>query len=163
MNIWRLITHHEQGEEVAKWSGREGAIAIGFGGTGDLNKQHFRNASELTQIIAAHHPHASVSNYVNGGRSLWRLYREMQQGDLVILSAGSAGRVLTMRVNGGYYFVGDEYPPYYEHRRKAEAVPIDPNRLWQLSGGAAEGESIRRTLIRCARTLTETEYQALAA
>ncbi len=163
MKIWRLITHHELGEEVARWSRREGAIAIGFGGTGDLSQRHFRNASELTQIIAAHHSHNSVSNCVNGGRSLWRLYSEMQNGDLVILSAGSARRVLTMRVTGGYFFVGDEYPPYYEHRRKAEAVSVDPNRLWKISGGAAEGESIRRTLIRCANTLTETEYKALIA
>jgi hypothetical protein len=163
INIWRLIAHHELGEEVAQWSRREGVIAVGHGGMGDLNKRHFQNASDLAQIIAANHPHSSTSNCVNGGHSLWRLYSEMKIGDLVILSASSAGRVLTMRVTGGYFFVGDEFPPYYEHRRKAEAVPIDPNHLWRVSGGAAGGENVRRTLIRCAHALTQAEYHALIA
>lgn len=82
----------------------------------------------------------------------------MQKDDLVIISA-SSWRVFTMRVTGEYFFVDNE-PENYEHRRKAKAVPIDPDRLWQFSGGIAPGENIRRTLICCARTMTEAEFNS---
>jgi hypothetical protein len=165
ITVWRLITHHERGEEVAEWSRREGIIAVGFGGTGDLAIRRPLDASDLTRMIGDNHPDSSTSNRVNGGHSLWRLYHELRAGDLVILSAGSsgAGRLLTMRVTGDYFFVGGEYPPYYEHRRKAEVVPIDPDLLWQFSGGAAAGENVRRTLIRCARALSEEQCRELVA
>lgn len=158
VNVWRLITHHERAAEMAEWSRREGVIAVGWGGTGDLRQRGFHDQEELTRIVGDAHSPISVSSRVHGGRSLWRLYAEMRPGDLVILSIGGA-RVLTMRVTGDYYFVEGEYP-YYEHRRKAEATPIDPNLLWQLSGGAAPGEPIRSTLIRCARALPEAEFSA---
>ncbi len=158
MNIWRLIAHHERPAEMAEWSRRQGVIAIGWGGTDDLHQQHFRNEAGLKRLVAETHTGSSVSNCVNGGCSLWRLYNDMKRGDLVIVSA-SGWRALTMRVTGDYYFVGDDPLNSYEHRRRAEVVAIDPNHLWQLSGGMAPGENIRRTLIRCARTVTETELE----
>jgi len=160
MNVWRLIAHHEHPTEVAEWSRREGVIAIGWGWMGDLRQQVFYTEAELKQIVAERHAGFSVNSRVNGGRSLWRLYHDMQIGDLVIISA-SGSRVLTMRVTGGYYFVGDEAPKYYEHRRKAEVVPIDPNRLWQIAGKAAPGEGVYTTLIRCANPLSDAEFDAL--
>lgn len=157
MNIWRLVAHHERPEEVAEWSRRERTIAIGWGGTGDLNLNNFQNEGELKKIVAIKHPKSTNSS--NGGRSLWRLYDELQIGDLVILSASSS-RVATMRVTSDYFFVGDE-PNYYEHRRRAEVVPIDPNKLWQIAGKAAPGEGVYSTLIRCAKSLGDAEYNAL--
>ena len=163
MTIWRLITYHygPQAAEMTQASQRNEVIAVGHKNVGDLNNLNFRDASELTQIIADKHTDATMSNCVNGGRSLWRLHREMQTGDLVILSEGRGKRVATMRVTGEYFFLDDESAPYYEHRRKAEEVPINPNQLWQVAGKAAEGEGTRRTLIRCAKPLTEDEFDAL--
>ncbi len=160
MNIWRLVAHHVHPAQMAEWSRKNGVIAIGWGGVGDLRNHSFGSEPELRRLIARGHPASSASNCVNGGASLWRLYREMQKGDLVIISA-SGWRALTMRVTGDYYFVDNDPSNSYEHRRKAEVVSIDPNRLWQSAGGMTPGENIRRTLIRCARTFTEAEAHAL--
>ncbi len=163
MNIWRLIPHHEQPAEFAEWSRSNGVLAIGWGLMGDLRQHHFRDEAELKQLTARTHPGYSTNSWVNGGRSLWRFYSEMQIGDLVIISA-SGSRKLTMRVTGNYYFVnlGDDPSHYYEHRRNAEVVPIDPNLLWQAANRVAPGEGIYTTLVRCARPLTEAEINALA-
>lgn len=160
MNIWRLIAHHQRPAEMAEWSRRQGVIAIGWDGMKDLRNQRFGNETELKRLTAHTHPGSSVSNCVNGGCSLWRLYSEMKKGDLVIVSA-SGWRALTMRVTGDYYFVDNDPLNSYEHRRKAEVVPIDPNRLWQFSGGMAAGENIRHTLIRCAHSINDAEIMAL--
>jgi predicted Mrr-cat superfamily restriction endonuclease len=151
----------EHAKNVAQWSRREGVIAIGWGLTGDLRQQQFRDKKELTRLVIQSHPMLSIRRCANSGPSLWNLYREMHIGDLVILNTN--GRSLTMRITGNYYFIAGEHPPYYEHRRKAEAVPIDPNRLWQVSGGGAQGEGIYSSLIRCANTLNEAEFEALIA
>ena len=127
---------------------------------GDLRRQVFYSEAELKQIVSDRHPGYSASSRANGGRSLWRLYHEMQIGDLVIISA-SGSRKLTMRVTGDYYFTNADATHYYEHRRKAEAVPIDPNILWQAANGRAPGEGVFTALIRCERTLSEAEVNAL--
>ena len=84
----------------------------------------------------------------------------MKEDDLVIVSAGGH-RALTMWVTGPYYFDNTDVTHSYEHRRKAEPVPIDPNRLWEEAGGIAPGEGVRMTLVRCARRLSGAEIQAL--
>ncbi len=161
MNIWRLIAHHEHPAQMAEWSRRQGVIAIGWGGTNDLSKQRFSSEAELKRLVIETHLCSSISNCVNGGCSLWRLYTEMKKGDLVIVSA-SGRRALTMRVNGDYYFAGGDASHSYEHRRRAKVVQVDPNWLWNFSGGLAPGENIRRALVRCARPVTEAEFKAFA-
>lgn len=160
MNVWRLIAHHDYPASEAEYYRRESLIAVGWGGTGNLNQRSFQDVRDLTKIVDAAHPISSSTNCVHGGRSLWHLYKGVQIGDLVIVSVHSK-RVMTMQVTENYYFVGDEGPDHYEHRRRTEAVPIDANRLWQISGGMATGENIRRTLIRCARPITEAEFKEL--
>ncbi len=162
MNIWRLIPHHIDPAKYAEWSRNKGTIAIGWGQMGDLRNHVFHDVNGLKQITARAHSTYPTNSKVNGGNSLWRLYHEMQKGDLVIISA-KGSRKLTMRVTGDYYFVGtlDDPSHYYEHRRKAEVVLIDPNRLWHIAGGAAPGEGKYSTLIRCANALAEAEADAL--
>lgn len=161
MNIWRLIPHHEQPVKFAEWSRRKGVLAIGWGQMGDLRQQRFHSEAEMKRLVADTHDY-STNSKVNGGFSLWRFYHEMQIGDLVIISA-SGSRKQTMRVTGDYYFVnlGDDPSHDYEHRRKAEVVPIDPNRLWQAANRVAPGEGVYSTLVRCDRQLTEAEVNAL--
>ena len=163
MNVWRLIPHHEDPAQFAEWSRSEKTLAIGWGGMGDLNNHDFCSENELKQIVTAAHPTFSTNSVVNGGRSLWRFHNKMTIGDLVIISA-SGSRKLTMKVTGDYYFVstGDDPKHYYEHRRKAEAVQIDPNLLWQAANRVAAGEGIYSTLVRCDRQLTEEQADTLA-
>ncbi len=156
MNVWRLMAHHEYPAEMAEWSRRQGVLAIGWGGVGDLSKQQAHNEEEMKRLVKSTHPGVPSNNWVNGGCSLWRLYSEVRQGDLVIISA-SSWRALTMRVTGDYYFDDEDASNSYEHRRKGEVVPIDPDWLWHFADGKASGANIRHTLIRCANTLTEAE------
>lgn len=164
MNIWRLISHHEDPVEYAEWIVNRGVIAIGWGGTGDLSSDSisFSTAAELRRHVEGAHFGSAVSNWVNGGNSLWRLCREVKKGDLVIISARGS-RKSTVRITGDYYYVnnGDDSSHTYEHRRKVEVVPINPNILWQATGGIAPGEGKRSTLVRCARALTDAEANAL--
>ncbi len=160
MNIWRLIPHHERPAEFAEWSRNNKVIAVGWGQMGDLRRQSFRDEGELKLLTARTHPGYTTNSWVNGGRSLWRLYNDVQIGDLVIISA-SGSRKLTMRVTGDYYFTNDDASHYYEHRRKAAVVPINPNHLWRAANRVAPGEGIYGTLVRCARTLTEAEVNAI--
>lgn len=162
MNIWRLIPHHEDSARFAEWSRRQGVLAIGWGRMGDLSRYDVHNETEMKRLVADAHSDFSPGSKANGGRSLWRFYNVMQVGDLVIISA-SGSRRQTMRVTGDYYFVkpGDDPSHYYEHRRQAEVVPIDPNRLWQAVDRVAGGEGVYSTLVRCTRSLTEAEADAL--
>ena len=64
MNVWRLIPHHEYPKEMAEWSRREGAIAIGWGGMGDLRQHHFHSDSELKQLTARTLPGFSTNSWV---------------------------------------------------------------------------------------------------
>ena len=100
MNIWRIMAHHQHPAKMAEWSRHNGVIATGWGGAGDLRDKHFGSERELSRQIATTHPNSSVSNYVNGGGSLWRLYHEMKQGDLVIMSASGPAGVHNARDRG---------------------------------------------------------------
>ena len=164
MNVWRLISFHmpEHSVHFADWMRKNGTLAIGWGGMGDLNKQEFLNEEQLKWILKSTHPNNSPGSCANGGRSLWRFHHEMEIGDLVIISA-SGSREHTMRVTGDYYYVnnGDDPSHGYEHRRKAEVVRNDPNHLWQTVNKVAQGEGVYSTLVRCDRKLTEAEVVKL--
>lgn len=161
INVWRLIAGHESPSAAAAWSAREGIIAVGWA-TGDLRERTAWGEAEIANLARSAHPTNHSSNIANAGRSLWRMYQVVQVGDLVIIVARK--RVLTMRVTGDYYYIGGEYTantPHYEHRRKAEVVPIDPDRLWESAGGRASGENVYSTLIRCSNSLTTSQYEKL--
>ncbi len=163
MNIWRLITHHEQPEEVVQWSREKGRIAIGWGLVGDLSL--YSSPKEIADAIKQFHP--KRDNAGLGGPSLWHFYHDMQIGDLVILSTGkNGGRRLVMRVQGPYEYVRkeEERPlykayrddPSYHHQRGASVTSYDPNELWEKAGAKeARGDNIRWTLIRCLRPVDQ--------
>lgn len=83
-----------------------------------------------------------------GGPSLWRFYKEMLVGDLVIVSGGKP-RCLVMRVEGDYQW--DSRVPGFRHWRPASLVTEgEAEKLWQRCGArVADGENIRWTLARC--------------
>lgn len=161
MNIWKLIPHRDYPSEATAWIQREGIIAIGWGGIGDLAEHDFQNEAELTQIIKETYP--GIKNSSNGGKSLWRLSHMMQKGDLVIISANKS-RIVTMRVTGDYYYLwagGGDTATSYEHRRRAEVTTIDPNQLWQAADKTALGEGKYSTLVRCTNSLSDADIHAM--
>jgi len=165
MNVWKLIPYHvkDRRDEFAEWSRKHETIAIGWGGTGDLGRNPLPSAAEVKRRVAAAHPGFVTNSKVNGGSSLWRFHDEMQVGDLVII-AGTGPRKQTMRVTGEYYFVatGDDPTHYYEHRRKAQVVPVNSDLLWRAVNGVASGEGVYSTLVRCSRQLTEADVVELS-
>ena len=150
MAVWRLITHHADAEAQLQAFLGHGCIAIGWSGVGDLRTQGTTSAAEISPLVQAAYPDLKNANH--GGPSLWRFYREVRPGDLVILNVGGRRRAV-MRVAGDYGFAseneaGDTHG--YRHRRAAEPVACDPEALWTGCGGMAEGENIYWTLVRCA-------------
>jgi hypothetical protein len=78
-----------------------------------------------------------------GGPTLWRFWKEMRDGDLVIVSDGKRRR-LVMRVEGDYQWNAGKG---YRHWRPASVVEDqDANWLWKRCGGLAQGENVRWTL-----------------
>jgi len=150
VNIWRLISHHQDAEKAILWCKEKSRIAIGWGKIGDLRQSAPQDASAITSLIQIVYPELNNANL--GGPSLWRLYSEMAIGDLVILSDGNK-RQAVMRVTGDYEWTDDrqhELSGSYYHQRSAETTQDEPDELWKHCGAkVAAGENIRWTLIRC--------------
>ncbi len=161
MNIWRLITHHENRDAALHWSLQNGRLAVGWGRTGALDAHKYGSEAEIVdailhQYLIAQHP---LNNSKSGGFSLWNLYATMQTGDLVILRGAKSSRVV--EITGDYFFDAENTPikdDFYNHQRPVRATSIDPNMLWQRAGRMAkDGGSIYRTLIRCEKQLSPTD------
>ncbi|MBW3637704.1 MAG: hypothetical protein KY445_14760 [Armatimonadetes bacterium] len=161
MNIWRLITHHENRDTALRWSLENGRMALGWGQIGDLRAHKFASERDIADAILyqfeiGNHP---LNNSKSGGFSLWSLYRTMQIGDLVILRGAKMNRVV--EVTGDYQFDAATTPlkdDRYSHQRTIQATQIDPNKLWHRAGRMAnDGGSIYRTLIRCERQLSPSD------
>ena len=92
-----------------------------------------------------------------GGASLWDFYLQMQNEDLVILSANKP-RVLVVEVEGDYEWT--EESPFegdYQHQRRVVIRrDLSPEDIWEKAGGAAR-QNVHQTLIRCERTLTQDD------
>ena len=152
MNVWRLIAHHNEPEKAILWSQRRSQIAIGWGIIGDLRQSAPQDGTEIAAMIRQERP--DLNNAHLGGPGLWRFYSEMAIGDLVILSDGKRRRAV-MCVTGDYEWTDAPQPGLpgmYFHQRSVRRAEDDPNDLWERSGaGPARGESIRWTLVRCAK------------
>ena len=144
MNVWRLITHWREPEAALKWSQQNGRIAVGWGRTGDI--RNYTSAREIVGAVRNEYP--GIQNAPLSGGQLWNFCHTLAQDDLVILSVGkNGGRSLVVQVKGGYEFVSSEEAPLrddFQHQRKVEVTPSDPNRLWHLAGSQpAMGHNIR--------------------
>jgi predicted Mrr-cat superfamily restriction endonuclease len=99
MQIWRLIARREKPDEAIQAFLRRRRIAIGWHRTGDLRRSRPHDAAEIANMIREKDPKARNAHL--GGPSLWRFYREMRVGDLVIVG-NRRRRCLVMRVEGDY-------------------------------------------------------------
>jgi predicted Mrr-cat superfamily restriction endonuclease len=161
MNVWRLISHHEDRAGAVAWTKKNGRIAIGWGIIGDIRAHNYQSADEIADAIRVayrtyKHP---VRNFHSGGHSLWDLYASMKDGDLVIL-AGTTTRELVVEIEGPYEWrentplAGDNY----NHQRRARVRNLNPELVWRAAGARyVEGASVYRTLIRLAKPLSEDD------
>lgn len=159
MNIWRLVTHHEEVERAISRYLDKSRIAIGWGFVGDLREKQPMDASDITIMIDlarndpknAHIARLHVQNSQLGGPSLWRFYKVMKPDDYVILSDGKK-RQAVMHVIGEYDWT-DEAPwlisETYMHQRTAIRTHHNPDSLWNLCHHEAPGENIRWPLVKC--------------
>ncbi len=149
MNIWRLIAHHEEGENAIELMKEKSRIAIGWSKIGDLILIGPKNASDITSSISL--SYKSRNNSHLGGPSLWNLYSEMEEGDLVIINTGGRRRCV-FEVGGPYFFNSTDSILEYYHQRFASLTDIDPERLWNDCGSKVlEGQNSRWTLAACGK------------
>jgi len=155
MRVWRLITHHADKDHALFWTKQKSRIAIGWGAIGDIGKKGYESARDITSAIKISYP--DLDNSHLGGASLWDFYEQMQNGDLVILSADKP-RVLVAEVDGDYEWT--EESPFegdYQHQRRVIIRrDLGPEEIWKKAGGAAR-QNVHQTLIQCERPLTEDD------
>lgn len=158
MVVWRLTTHHLDSERLLAWAKAEGRIAVGWNATGDLAS--YASEAEIKRAVRE----TGNPNWPSSGRQLLAFRDEMHRGDLVILNAGGARR-LVMRIEGEYDFAGplDGDDRTYSHRRRATLTGLNADEVWRAAGGPAAGWSIRWPLVRCAREVEVVDERAVPA
>jgi len=164
INVWRLIVHHSDPENMLKWSKNSSRLAIGWGLIGDIKDNRYILPQDISTAINKNMYYQDLHNAGHGGASLYNFCYNVTIGDLVILSTGRK-RSLVMEVEGGYEFnKTSEKPPIgdYYHQRKATVLPIDADKLWQVAGGEPiAGHNIRWTFIKCQKPIDEAMKAAL--
>ena len=136
MNVWRLITHHEDKDAALFWTRQNSRIASGWGAIGDIRDRGYGSVADITSAIRTEYP--ALDNSHLGGAGLWDFYAQIQNGDLVILSANKP-RVLVVEVEGDYEWT-EESPS----RGSRSCVAIDSLNDFNCQGhAAAEGEFIQ--------------------
>ena len=149
MKVWRMIAHHEKPELAIRLAQKEGKLRMGWGRIGDLSKRQILVPNDITRLIQEYYPDST--NFAHGGASLYGFAKDMEIGDLVIVSTGRR-RDAVMEVTGDYHWNprGHSQLGDYQHERKARMTSHDAEDLWRQAGmRAAFGFNIRWTLVRC--------------
>ncbi|HVF85442.1 MAG TPA: hypothetical protein VM821_05645 [Abditibacteriaceae bacterium] len=151
MNVWKLKTHNIDPDGAWQWSRKHERISIGWGNIGDLRSHSYSSADDIKAAIQLRYPKAN--NAHAGSRSLWNLFNEMQNEDLVLLSAQKP-RVVVVRVLNNYdwndqvRFINAVNDDYF-HQRQVEFTNLDPEKVWRSAGGApTQGENPYQALVR---------------
>jgi hypothetical protein len=147
MNIWRLIAHHEHALESIELMKDLGCIAIGWSDIGDLMPIDPSDQSQITNLISSSYP--NLDNAHLGGPSLFNLYKNMKEGDFVIVNA-KGQRICVFEVTGPYEFNTEAPILGYMHQRSAVLTDISAEQLWQECSATVQGgQNIRWTLAGC--------------
>lgn len=153
--VWRLIAHHEAAALAIKRSKAASRVAIGWGKIGDL--EHYSAAAEIGGAIRSIYPELNNSGF--GGPGLFRFARQMQKGDLVLVSDGLRRREVA-EITGDYEFRKDWVPvpggDYWHQRPVRFWSSPSPNEIWKACGaGVADGENIRWSIVRVSQPWRE--------
>ena len=149
LNVWRLVPHHSDRDAAIIWTAKHNKIAIGWGQVGDLKDMQPESAEDITAAIRAAYP--KIPNSKHGGDSLWRLYHEMKEDDLVIIRAGT-GHDVVAEVVSDYFWTPDEggQRAGYQHMRAIEITEYDPAKVearGKLKGNATPRQNTYDSLV----------------
>lgn len=130
MNVWRIIAHHESVTRAVQRYRDEGFVALGWGGIGDLTAMKPDNPDVIAEEAKTKYP--DIANTAECGRCLYAFYKDVEIGDLIILSDGK-NRLNVFKVTGDYYFepkkerdIGE-----HQHRREVKLSFRDPEKMWK--------------------------------
>lgn len=147
MNVWRLVCHHGNPERALTEYMTEGKIALGWNCAGDLRE--IRDPREITQKVKA----TANPNWPFAAKQLLNFANELNEGDLVILSASGSRRAV-MKVTGQYRYVPNlDDNVAYAHQRDAVLTNLNANDVWRAAGGRAPGHAVYWAFVKCARAL----------
>ena len=164
MNVWRLIiTHERDPAPMLRWAMKSGCLAIGWGLIGSITDNRYYSSQDISNAIRENYPH--LNNAGHGGASLYNFCYKVHPGDLVILSKNGK-RYVVMEVDEGDYEFDStsEKPPSgdYQHQRKASVLPINADKLWQVTGAAPiAGHNLYWTFCKCQKPIDEKMKAAL--
>ncbi|VDB00118.1 hypothetical protein S1OALGB6SA_1192 [Olavius algarvensis spirochete endosymbiont] len=147
MNIWRLMSHHDEDDqkESLKMMIARNRIAVGWSNSGDLSTAGINNKDDISALITRTHP--GISSVGHGRASLWNLYSEMEIDDLVIVVVDNKAESVFQVIGNYIYESGEKQIIGYSHQRPAVLTNIDADNLWRESGGQfAEGQNRRWAL-----------------
>ena len=151
MNVWRLITHNKDRVRSLDWSKNNSRITIGWGDIGDIGKKGYNSPQDINVEIFKSWPE---EHSTHGGPSLWRFYKWMQKGDLVILKTNRFEAVI--EVTGDYEWNnaplmvnGTPLNGEHYHQRRVAFTNRDPEKLWKGVGRMAPKENPQFTLLLC--------------
>jgi hypothetical protein len=145
--VWRLIAHSDYAKQAAavRLTTERRRIAVGWGEIGDLRELAPKGpAPKGPRDIERALREARGKAY--GAATLWWLYQEMRESDLVVL-ATHRGRVGVFEVAGAYDFQPDPDTELgeYQHLRPVEPCALDPDRVW-AEATRSRPNGYRRTL-----------------
>jgi len=115
-------------------------ITVGWGRIGDLRRLKLEDPEDIEKKIAAKYPEQSRRQQQEGGNSLWRLFREVCVGDLVIVSVGRPH--FLVEITGDYRFTSyrDPFLGSQQHERPVRVIATDTEavrKVWREAGGEA--------------------------
>ncbi|MBD2752645.1 hypothetical protein [Spirosoma validum] len=135
MNIWRLISYHEEDlkENVTRRFIEHGRIAIGWGLVGDLNQ--YRSPEAVKEAIRKHY--STSKNGRIGWPTLWHMRTNVMLNDLIIIDAQKPWAKVVEII--GEYEWNNQQPnvandPNYNHQRPVRLRnDLDPEQLLQIT------------------------------
>ncbi|WP_080237657.1 hypothetical protein [Spirosoma rigui] len=136
MNIWRLISFHEEHlkSQITSNFIAAGRIAIGWGHIGSLDA--FDSKERIGKEIRTVYPNSKNSNI--GGPSLWHMYANIQIGDLIIIDAQKNWDKV-VEVTSDYEWSNAQpniagFPDYFHQRSIKPRPDIDASQLLKIVG-----------------------------
>jgi 5-methylcytosine-specific restriction endonuclease McrA len=157
VQIWKLISHHEQPLEAFREFCDRNVVAVGWSAIGDLRSRKPGSSTDISAWIRDVYP--DLTNSQTGGPSLWNFFAGIQPGDHVIV-ASQGRRFGVFEITGPYVFTSEQDSVFgYRHVRPAQLTDLDADTLWEACGrDVAIGHAIRWTVAQLA-TSKQAERQ----
>jgi predicted Mrr-cat superfamily restriction endonuclease len=162
VNVWKMLTHHNNRQGAIAWTKKSSRIAIGWGRVGDIST--YASPESIKTAIRNFYPRPEFPNNAHlGAPSLWDFYHEVKSKDLVIL-AGDSPRALVVEIVGPYQYIINDSPPSlnsftgeYYNQREIRLTSYDPDKIW-FAAGEAPGKHKYQTLLQCTHPIELNDF-----